>query len=471
MVNSKKLPRNKPKQSKLRHESISSPETSVSGHSLQVQLQSFLNQQLKPDAKLLLALSGGLDSCVLLHLLVAAQKNLPFELHALHVHHGLSPNADQWTEFCTRLCGQLNVPFKVVRLTLDKQSGKGIEAEARTLRYAALFAQKIQGDRPDYVLTAHHQDDQAETFLLQLFRGAGLKGLAAMAQVDSNKRLLRPLLNIPRLELENYAKAHGLKWCDDESNADTYYERNFVRHEVLPVIEQRNPAVKSTIARAASHMAEASQLLDDLAALDIKPLLQANSLCLKGLQALGYARAKNTLRWWLQQNQLIMPSMEHLNELLVQLFTAKPDANIHVQIQHLNLKRFQDRAYLVSPNQEDANQSFDLVWNGEDNIKLPNGATLAFIEVFGAGLARKHGFTKLRITNRKGGERFKPNATRPTRTLKYLLQEAQMPPWLREQLPLIYWQDDLVYVPEVGACADLKAEKDEPGLVIEWRPR
>lgn len=462
---------NEVRQSKSKHKSTFGPETAVSGHPLEIQLQTFLSQQLNPGAKILLALSGGLDSCVLLHLLVAAQKNLTFELQALHVHHGLSPNADQWSDFCTHLGQQLNVSVQTVRLNIDKQTGKGIEAEARTLRYAALFNHVVDGIKPDYVITAHHQDDQAETFLLQLFRGAGLKGLSAMAQVDVNKRLLRPLLHTSRQELESYAKTHEIMWCNDESNANTYYERNFVRHEVMPVLAQRNPAVKATIARAASHMAEASQLLDDLAIIDIKPLLQSNSLCLKGLQALGYARAKNGLRWWLSQNQLSMPNAEHLNELLDQLFTAKPDADIHVKIQHLNLKRYQNRAYLISPDLLDyANQSFDLVWNGEDHINLPNGAVLAFIEVFGAGLALKHGFTRLRITNRKGGERFKPDLARPTRTLKHLLQQAEIPPWLREQLPLVYWQDDLVYVPDVGPVAGLKAEKGEPGLVIEWRP-
>lgn len=462
MVNSKKLPRNKPKR-----KSISSPEAATSGHSLEIQLQTFLHQQLNPGAKLLLALSGGLDSCVLLHLLVAVQKRISFTLHALHVHHGLSPNADQWTDFCVCLCEQLNTPIEIVRLTLDKQSGKGIEAEARTLRYAALFDYRIDGEKPDYVVTAHHQDDQAETLLLQLFRGAGLKGLAAMAQIDDHKQLLRPLLQTPRQELEHYAKTHAITWCDDESNANTYYERNFVRHEVMPILEQRNPAVKTVIARTAFHMAEASQLLDTLAAMDAAPLLNDSSLCLQGLRALGNARAKNCLRWWLAQNQLPMPNAEHLGELLEQLFTAKPDANIHVQIQHMSLRRYQDRAYLVLKGED--NLAFDIVWKGEDRLTLPNGSTLVFIEVFGEGLALKHGISKLRITNRKGGERFKPDVKRPTRTLKHLLQQAEIAPWLREQLPLVYWQDTLAYVPNVGAAAELQA-RDEPGLVIEWRP-
>lgn len=467
MVNSKKSPKSRPSR-----KAPLSPEMHISGHPLTTQLNLFLTQHIKPNARLLLALSGGLDSCVLLHLLVAAQKQLPFELHAMHVHHGLSPNADQWADFCAKLCQQLSVPIEIVRLKIDKQTGKGIEAEARTLRYAALFNHQFNGQLADFVVTAHHQDDQAETFLLQLFRGAGVKGLAAMAQVDMDKHLLRPLLHTSRQELERYALAHGIVWCNDESNADTYYERNFVRHEVLPVLEQRNPAVKSTIARTASHMAEASQLLDDLAAMDCVPLLQANSLCLKGLQLLGYVRAKNCLRWWLAQNQLAMPNAEHLNELLEQLFMAKSDANIDVKIQHLSLKRFQDRAYLVSSDllEDHADKPFDLVWNGEDCLILPNGAKLIFRKVLGSGLSLRHSIIKLRVTNRKGGERFKPDATRPTRTLKHLLQQAQIPPWIRGQLPLIYWQDDLVYVPNIGATAELKAHYDELGWVIEWQP-
>ena len=484
MVNSKKPPKNRPEptglsqnkssqtrlnQYKLGQSRKSSPETAVSGHFLVIQLQSFLEQQLQPDASLLLALSGGLDSCVLLHLLAEANKTVPFKLHAMHVHHGLSPNADDWAKFCTAQCQQLSIPLEIVRLNIDKQSGLGIEATARTLRYSALFDYQIDGRYPDYIVTAHHQDDQAETLLLQLFRGAGLKGLSGMPVVDDSKRLLRPLLQTSRQTLMDYAQSHGLIWCEDESNDNTYFERNFVRHEIIPALEARNPSVKNVIARTASHIAEASMLLDDLAAIDAATLLENNSLCLQGLSLLTHARAKNCLRWWFANNQLVMPNTEHLNELLEQLLNAKPDANIHIELQHLQLKRFQHRAYLVPHHLvKETNLPYDLVWNGENRLKLPSGGELLFKQVVGAGLALKHGMTKLRITNRSGGERFKPDASRPTRTLKYLMQNAHIPPWAREQLPLVYWQDTLAYVPNIGVAADLQAGSQEMGLDIQW---
>ncbi len=447
---------------------------------LTLQVNQFLNTHLKNDLNhkqyLLLALSGGLDSSVLLHLLAQAKQSLPFELHALHVHHGLSLNADNWANFCTQQCQLLDVPLQIVHVNIDKNSHLGIEAAARNLRYEALFNCKLSPDShseilPNYVVTAHHQDDQAETLILQLFRGAGVKGLSSMPSVDENRRLLRPLLDVSRKALEEYAKLHHIRWCDDESNDNTHYERNFVRHEVMPLLETRHPAIKSILARTASHLADANELLDALAAIDAEQLFRDNSLCLLGLSALDVARAKNLLRWWFSQNQLAMPTSDHLTEIIQQLLNAKPDADINIQLQtnnlgkFLSLKRFQKRAYLY--HEQDI-QAFDLVWNGEPELLLPNGGTLQFKQVLGAGLALKFGMTKLRITNRDGGERFKPNPLRPTRTLKHLLQEAKIPPWKRAGLPLIYWQDTLAYVPTIGIAYELQAAEDEQGLEIIW---
>jgi tRNA(Ile)-lysidine synthase len=441
---------------------------------LTVQVNAFLNTYLNlhsnPNQKVLLALSGGLDSIVLLYLLAEAKKNLAFELYAMHVHHGLSANANDWATFCQYQCEKLGVPLQIVYVNVDKDSPLGIEAAARALRYEALFNSKLNSDKasntkPNYIVTAHHQDDQAETLLLQLFRGAGIKGLSSMAAVDSVKGLLRPLLGVPRQLLQDYAELHHLEWCEDESNDNTQYERNFVRHEVLPMLETRHHAIKSVLARTASHFAEANHLLNDLAAIDTEPLLANNSLCLTGLSALTIARAKNSLRWWFAKSQLAMPTSEHLDEVLQQLLNAKQDANISIVLQHLTLKRYQNRAYL-SPHQHP--QVFDLVWNGESELTLPNGGQLVFKQVIGAGLALKFGMTKLRITLRAGGERFKPNALRPTRTLKHLLQEANIPPWRRESMPLVYWQDTLAYVPEIGIAHELQAIGQEPGIEITW---
>ncbi len=477
-----------------------SPEMLISGHPLAIQLNSFLTQHLKPKARLLLALSGGLDSCVLLHLLAQARhilsfKTLSFDLRAMHIHHGLSPNADLWTDYSAKLCEKLGVPFKVAHVNIDKNTSLGIEAEARILRYQALFSYKWNEAHADYVVTAHHQDDQAETLLLQLFRGAGIKGLSAMAAVDDSKRLLRPLLNTPRQELLSYAQAHGITWCEDESNDNTHYERNFVRHELMPILEARYPTVKTAIARTAFHVAEANDLLNDLAKMDTEPLLQKNSLCLHGLRNLDNKRAKNSLRWWFSQNQLLMPSAEQLNQVVSQLLDAKPDANLSIQLQgsiplqsqspdgqvsdgqpseiirqqYFLLRRFQNRAYL---SLQAANilpeATYDLVWNGESELILPNGSRLEFKQVIGAGLALKLGINKLRITNRQGGERFKPDTARPTRTLKYLMQEAHIPPWQREKMPLIYWQDALACVPGIGIAHELQANESELGWQILW---
>lgn len=462
------------------------------------QVETFLSRQLKPNQHLLLGLSGGLDSCVLLHLLTVIQHKIPFNLHAIHVHHGLSANADVWAEFCTAQCALLNVPLQIIHVNIDKNTKLGIEAAARQLRYEALFSitlTKSSTDEsfeilPDFIVTAHHQDDQAETLLLQLFRGAGVKGLASMSAVDNNRRLLRPLLDVSRLSLQDYAERHQIKWCDDESNADTHYERNFLRHQVMPVLETRYPALKSVLARSASHLAEANDLLDALASLDATKLLLNNSLCLQGLAELAMNRIKNVLRWWFAKTQLAMPSSEYLTEIIDQLLNSKADANVNIQlnlndqlsqitqlnsniqlnpsieVKHLSLKRFQKRAYLLA---EQNTQDFDLLWSGEAELNLPNGGKLQFKQVTGAGLALKFGMTKLRITNRDGGERFKPNVLRPTRTLKHLLQEANIPPWKREYLPLVYWHDTLAFVPNIGLAHELQAGENELGLEITWQ--
>jgi tRNA(Ile)-lysidine synthase len=453
MANTKKSPRN----SKKAIVNVA--------HPLLSKLNNFLSSHLMPNQRLLLALSGGLDSCVLLHLLVASKKTNLFELYALHVHHGLSVNADSWADFCIQQCQLYNVPIQITRVKLNNDSKLGIEATARKLRYDALFNFKLNEITPDLIVTAHHQDDQAETLLLQLFRGAGVKGLSSMAVIDKPKRLIRPLLNVSRQDLHDYALQYNIKWCEDESNDNTQYERNFIRHDVMPVLAIRYPSVKSILARSASHLAEANDLLDALAKIDAESLLKNNSLCLQGLAALFLPRAKNLLRWWFSQNQLSMPNSEHLSEIILQLFNAKPNANINIQIQNLRLKRYQQRAYLHC---ERVSEPFDMVWNGEPYLNLPNGGQLHFKHITGSGLALKYGMTKLRITNRDGGERFKPDVLRPTRTLKHLLQEANIPPWQRDHFPLIYWHDTLAFVPNIGIAHELKASENEQGLEIVW---
>jgi tRNA(Ile)-lysidine synthase len=415
------------------------------------------------DKTLLLAFSGGLDSRVLLQLLAAIKSQSNFHLRAMHVHHGLSPNADRWAEFCTAVCLELGVPLQVVHVKVENDSGQGVEATARVARYQALLS-----DTADYVVLAHHEDDQAETLLLQLLRGAGVKGLAAMGAIDLNRRLLRPLLNVSRAELQAYAERQGLHWIEDESNSDITYDRNYCRQQILPVILQRFPAAKSTLARSAAHMAEAAQLLDELAAMDAELQVCGGRLRISGLADMPEPRARNLLRWWLSANQQRVPSSARLYEILNQLLSAKADARIKLMLGNAAIRRYRDFAYL---EHEAPAPVLAMLWQGEAELQLPDGSRLVFERKTGQGLALERlGISRLRISNRLGGERFKPDLARPTRTLKHLLQEAAMPPWLRERLPLIYCEDMLAVVPGVGVACELQARPDEPGLTIGWEP-
>lgn len=434
---------------------------------LALQLDQFLSLYTKPGQHLLAAFSGGLDSRVLLQLLAEARSRHGYTLEAVYVHHGLSPNADAWAGFCAAECQKLEVPFHCVHVQVDRQSGLGMEASARQARYAALHARKA-----DYILLAQHQDDQAETLLLQLLRGAGLKGLSCMASNDPARRLLRPLLEVSRAEIEAYARQAGLQWIEDESNLDTRYDRNFCRHEILPVLERRFPAARSTLARSAAHIVEAAELLDELAAMDAANVIVDDRLCVAELGKLSGQRARNLLRWWLAMHALPMPGMMRIREMWQQLLRANELANLKVHVQDsVCLRRYQGWAVLsveqVIPTMA------DWYWQGQEELQLPANGRLLFRPGSGTGtglaLSRLQG-RPFSIRYRSGGERFKPDARRPTRTLKYLFQEADLAPWLRERLPLLYLEDELVLVPGIGVSAAWQAQQGEQGVIVEWQP-
>lgn len=429
----------------------------------------FLSRNLV-NPKLVLAFSGGLDSCVLLHLLVQVNKTLPFQLSAHHIHHGLSPNADLWAGTCENICKQLNVPFTTTKVQV-KNEGLGIEAAARQARYHALLQTEADFIHPDFILSAHHQDDQAETFLLQLARGAGIKGLAGMAAV--NGKLLRPLLDVPRKMLLEYAKQHRLTWVEDESNADSKFDRNFIRHEILPVLAKQYPAIRQTVSRSAQHMAEANDLLEEIAAADVQSCLQDKTINLQQLKKLSTPRIHNALRWWLLQNNCPLPSTAQLQQITQQLFNAKTDAVVKIKVSATHtLQRYRDRAFLSMDNS--AAPAINLLWQGEEMLHLPDGTQLLFTKVLGQGFAlNRVPNIKLRIKNREGGERFRPELGRPSRSLKAILQTCEIPPWQRAQLPLIFMDETLVLIPNVGTdCMvdiSFKATPDEMGLMVSWQ--
>jgi tRNA(Ile)-lysidine synthase len=426
-----------------------------------------LLESSKKIKSMTVALSGGVDSVVLLHLLHQLQKTHHFTLKASHVHHGLSKNADKWVKFCEKLCAKLSISLDINYIQLPQKKSLGIEGEARRLRYEKLLQSKT-----DLVVLAHHEDDQAETFLLQLIRGAGVKGLSSMAHFDDSRRLWRPLLNASRIDIESYAKKHQLKWIEDESNQNIDFDRNFIRSKILPILKNRFSHIIKVISRSSSHLAEAQHLLDDLAKVDLKSHLKSinykNKLHVKALDKLSLSRAKNVLRYWLEINGQMMPSKDLLDELLRQALTAKKDATIKIQLsKDFEIRRYQDEIYIVKKNKKKL-KNYEIIWAGESEIILPNGHKLTFKKVKGRGINLKFlDHQKLKIRNRQGGEFFKPDSKRPTKKIKQLLQESDLPPWERDFLPLIFMGDQLASVPNFGVDIKYQSKPQETGLMIE----
>jgi tRNA(Ile)-lysidine synthase len=425
-----------------------------------------LSTSHKKMKSMTVALSGGVDSVVLLHLLHQLQKTKKFTLKASHVHHGLSKNADKWVKFCEKLCTKLSVPLDVHYIKLPQKKPLGIEGEARQLRY-----EKLLQSQTDLVVLAHHEDDQAETFLLQLIRGAGVKGLSSMAHFDDSRRLWRPLLNASKIDIESYAKKHKLRWIEDESNQNIDFDRNFIRSKVLPILKNRFSHIIKVISRSSSHLAEAQHLLDDLAQMDLKNHLKSNKyklkLKVKTLEKLSLSRAKNALRFWLEINDQMMPSKDLLDELLRQVLTAKKDATIKIYLsKEFEIRRYQDEIYIVQKNQN-GQKNYEMIWKGESEIILPNGQKLTFKKVKGRGINLKFlSNQKLKIRNRQGGESFKPDSKRPTKKIKQLLQESDLPPWERDALPLIFIGNELAAVPNFGIDQKYQAGHQVTGLEV-----
>jgi tRNA(Ile)-lysidine synthase len=421
-----------------------------------------LTDHVPPGTRLAVAFSGGIDSMVLLDAVTAFSAKHPFALSAIHVHHGLSPNADQWEAFCAAQCAHLAVPLTVHRLRLRREPGRSLEAEARAARYERLLQADV-----DVVALAHHANDQAETVLLQLLRGSGPPGLAAMPALrPGHPALLRPLLELPRATIAAYAKARGLAWIDDESNANRAHARNALRHDVGPILAECFPGYPQTLARAARHQAEASELLDELAAVDAVGAIDERSLAAARLTALSPARARNLLRWFLRSQGLRPPSEARLADMLRQLAGSAADARIRIRLDAVEVGRHRGRIVVHAPPAE----GFERVWHGEAEVVLPGGV-LAFTSARGAGLAgAKLALAQVTLRARAGGERIRLAANRPTRTVKQLLQEAQIAPWQRQSLPFVWCGDELAAVPGLGIALKYQAGPGELGWVIDWWP-
>lgn len=419
--------------------------------------------------------SGGLDSTVLLHALCALQ--LPIAIKAVHINHQISPNADSWQTQCAACCAALDIPFIAEKVTVTNQ-GRGIEDAARAARYG-VFEKYLAVN--DVMLTAHHADDQAETLLLRLIRGTGPRGLAAMAQTRAlgNGVLHRPLLHFSRADLEAYAHAHQLRWVDDESNSDIHYDRNFLRTHIMPLLQKRWPQFTQKWQQTAELCAENEALLEEIAAQDLvhsqlREERLGSSISLVEFLSLSNVRQQNAVRCWLRLRGFTIPEQQHWQQLYQQLETARPDSEMDVSWGNVSLRTYQQRLYALpvaffAAGLRSSAPAFAIT-SAKEKIPLQWGHLQLDIAAAGAGVDRiKILQSELHIAYRQGGERCKPAQRNHSQTLKRLLQEYALEPWLRDKIPLVYCGDELVAVGDLWVCAEFAATWDEVGVMLRWQ--
>ena len=439
--------------------------------------------------QLVLAYSGGLDSHVLLHLLAQfKQANPQHEYLAVHVHHGLSQNADTWLSHSQVTAEQLGITFVAEKVQLQVANRESLEANARVARYQAI-TKHLCAD--SVLLLGQHLDDQLETFLLQLKRGAGVKGLSAMAAVMpfsavEGAQICRPLLNVSQLQLQQYAQSQRLTWVEDESNQDQGYDRNFLRHHIIPELKQRWPNIAKTVHRTAELCAEQQSLADEIAAEDLNKVWRLHdSLDIAALAQLSLARRNNVMRYWLAQQGEIMPSRQHLDKLWHEVANASIDANPQLHWQGGQFRRYQGRLYNVhkfaqlNDHKQVVTGLTQQVNLTDVDIELPdNLGSLTFshgqvTQQVNAVKSKQPLVITLKPANAKqvvsigfrGEGKCKPVGRIGSRSIKKLYQEYQVAPWLRDRVPLIYYDDVLVCALGLWVC---EGYQDELGWCVSW---
>jgi tRNA(Ile)-lysidine synthase len=448
---------------------------------------------------IVVAYSGGVDSHVLLHALHSARQkdNLNFQLSAIHIHHGLSEHADQWQVHCQQVCTQLDISLQTANVFVEALPRQSLEAQAREARYNKLIELAPVNSQ---VVLAQHQDDQLETFLLQLKRGAGPKGLSAMnrawvldcpLQPAKQVRFYRPLLDTKQRAILDYAQQYDLKWCEDESNQNTDFERNFLRHDVLPTLQNRWPEISGSVARSAALCAEQQSLLDEICYEKLKHVkASASSLHLPALKQLSQSWLHQLVRFWLSELHIQSPSLAVLNQLRPEVFDAAEDATPILQWNGWQFRRFNQQLFVIRACLEKV--IINKTWQGEKSIKLPNNmGVLTFTQVDNVLInkvqtnstqtnnTRNNDVSQLTVNPnlgpiiiRTGGysAKFKPAGSQHSKPIKQWFKQWKVAPWLRDAVLLViqnekvlgllmegYWQ--------IAQKSDIKSVNDSMWLI------
>ena len=420
---------------------------------LYTHFHSLLQTHHRKETRCILGFSGGVDSRVVLELLNRYRTETQLEFLAVYVHHGLSANADQWQQQCQKWCEEKQIPFVAERVQLETGSGISLEASARDARYAALAKHVGEGD---ILLTGQHADDQIETFLLALKRGSGPKGLSAMAQHApfAEGTLLRPLLQVSRKEIERYAFSHQLQWVEDESNADIRFDRNYLRHQVVPILSQRWPSIYQSVQRSAQLCAEQELLLDQLLESKLAQAIHIDgSLNIADLASESELLRNRLIRMWFANQQQVMPSRDHLHRLWYQVALSQQDANPQLNLRGVQVRRFCQRLYLVKEHSDISHWQHSLTLG--DALVLPEQlGTLTVAENQSGTIAlTNEQLHQLYVVFNPEGLKAHPSDRGHSRKLKKLFQELGVPSWLRRRTPILMCGDCVV------AVADLFVDK------------
>lgn len=410
------------------------------------------------------AFSGGLDSTVLLFALSKLKGSAFEKITAVHVHHGLSKNADQWASFCEEQAKKLKVDF-ILRKVQVPSGGDGIEGEARKARYRVLedVAERVHADA---ILTAHHLDDQLETFLIQWMRGAGPEGLSGMPPIrrEGNVMIARPLLDFQRSELEEFAQKKHLKWVEDESNSDTSYLRNTIRLNIIPELEKARPGFKAAAARSVQIVAESAEILKETAEADLARVTEKGTgfLLLEEFFLFSTARQALLLRAWLNKSSFKTPGRSRLLEIIRQIKETEKQSVCLLIAEGLELRKYGTRLIVRAREKPEEAREFVFTWRGETEIDLPqfNGKLLFYPseEGFNEGYLKSQPLT---VKMRSGGEKIKIHKFRPSKLLKVLYQEAGVPDFERKSLPLVWRGKELIYAAGIGE--EIREKLDDDG--------
>ena len=437
-------------------------------------LVAHLTRLAGPRPRIVIAFSGGIDSTVLAHALTKQRRKLG-GLRLVHVDHGLQAASGDWVRHCAGVARRLRVPFVALSANVQRKRGESPEAAAREARYALLAKAMKPGE---VLVTAQHRDDQVETLLLQLFRGAGVAGLAAMPAIApfGEGRLARPLLGTSRAELEAYAKVHRLRWVEDPTNMETQFARNFLRAKVLPIIRQQWFGVDASIARSARHMAEAHQLLGPLGHADLARAADGDGISVAALRALPKARRRNALRTFISRFGIEAPSTAQMMEIAGNLLSVRPDAQPEVRWHGAVMRRRGGRLELEVKSQDAVEAWVDLAaksWHwAHERVCVLNraGDTLSFMNDDAGPIDLERLPEMLEIRARTGGEKLRPGPRARTQSLKKLIQAAKLPVEVRARLPLLFSGDRLIAAGDRWVDASVAAkDKSRRRARLVWK--